>query len=259
MRLCELYEFIPKRKSVREFSDESLSEELLEEFVDFLSEQEAPKDDVDWDFDILSEAEMFVMTEGEVSLKAPHYLVLRSEEKPFRTQNIGYLGELSALWFCAKGVGSCWLGGIRIVEDYEGLMPYVISIALGKTNSLYRGEDEVPERIPIKKLCRGKFEGDKLVIAEAVRLAPSSLNRQPTRLLAEPNDVIDVFRKTSYVNLDTDTLLGIDSGIAIAHIKVASESLGYNMEIQEKTPPPIWAGRTHTVSLHISPIQEDAE
>ena len=251
MQLSDLYEYIAKRKSVRSYLDEAPGEEPIDALVDFLSEQEAPRPDIDWDFDILSYNEMFLLISDEPKIKASRYLVLRSEKGSFYGQNMGYLGALADLWLSSQGLGTCWMGGVKISDDYPDSLPYIISIAFGKTDFPYRGENEVPDRMPIEKMCRKPFSGDKLKVAEAVRLAPTAGNRQPISLMEYKDGDIEIFRKTSYTNVATDLEMSIDAGIAMAYSKITGEALGYDVIFRGKRPQPTWAGKLHTVSVFL--------
>jgi|GEM_PF-447390 len=258
MQLSDLYEYIAKRKSVRSYQDEAPAEELIEELVDFLSEQEAPRPDIDWDFDILSYNEMYLLISDEPKIKASRYLVLRAEKGSFYGQNMGYLGGLADLWLSSRGLGTCWMSGIKISEDYADSLPYIISIAFGKTDSPHRGENEAADRLPLEKICRKPFSGDKLKVAEAVRLAPSAGNRQPISLMEYKDGDIEVFRKTSYINAATELEMSIDAGIVMAYSQIAGEALGYEVVFRGKQPQPTWGGKLHTVSVFLKTRAEQA-
>jgi nitroreductase len=47
---------------------------------------------------------------GLLLVKAPHYLLLFSENKPGYLLNTGFIFEQIDLFLSSSGIGSCWLG-----------------------------------------------------------------------------------------------------------------------------------------------------
>lgn len=252
MKLSELYPFIERRKSVRSFSMEPLEQGIMDELVDFLSEQEMPVADVDWDFDTLPYTDMVSIGAREPGVKAPHYLVLRAEKVVYSLQNSGYLGALASLWFAARGLGSCWQGNITISEDYPDTLTFVAAIAFGKPEEepLRGGADEF-DRADLSKMTMGDIEGEKKLIAEAVRLAPNSMNRQPVNLMSVDGK-IHIFRKHVLLNNPAVAYPQcIDAGVAMGHIAVAADALGKTVEFAPSSPTPKWGNRVYQITAHV--------
>lgn len=250
MDLSYLSEYIPRRKSVRRYNDRPVEAELIEELVDFLSQLEPPQGGIDWNFDTLPYADMVRISAMEPGVKAPCYLVLRAERKSFSLQNSGYIGEMAALWLCSRGLGSCWQGSIRVTSDFPDTLPYVIALAFGHTDEPWRTDLDRIKRKPLNRMTIGDFSGPKREIAEAVRLAPSSINSQPVYLLSRGNKM-HIFRK--YVPFKIPVLSYmhcIDVGAAMAHIHVAASKY-YKVVFSRQIPEPQWGLKIYqaTVSL----------
>ncbi|MGI5936596.1 MAG: nitroreductase family protein [Oscillospiraceae bacterium] len=250
MDLSYFSEYIPRRKSVRRYNDRPVTEELIEELVDFLSGLEPPQGGIDWNFDTLPYSDMLSISSMEPGVKAPYYLVLRAERKNFSLQNSGYIGEMAALWLCSRGLGSCWQGSIRVTADFPDTLPYVIALAFGYTDEPWRTDLEGIRRKSIKRMTIGDFSGPKREIAEAVRLAPSSMNSQPVSLLSRGNK-IHIFRKyVLFKNPVLSYMQCIDAGVAMAHIHVAASKY-YNVVFGQQIPEPEWGLKIYqsTVAL----------
>ncbi len=243
-------DYIPRRRSIRQYNDKPVTEELIEELVDFLSQLEPPQGGIDWNFDTLPYTDMVSIAAIEPGVKVPYYLVLRAERKNFSLQNSGYIGEMAALWLCSKGLGSCWLGSIRVTADFPDTLPYVASVAFGYADEPWRTDLDGIRRKPLNRMTIGDFSGPKGEIAEAVRLAPSSVNSQPVFLLSRGNK-IHIFRK--YVPFKIPVLSYmqcIDTGVAMAHIHVAGSKY-YNVVFGQQIPEPQWGKKIYqsTASL----------
>jgi len=247
MDLAFLNPYIIGRKSVRSFTGE-IDEGTMEELIDFLSALTPPQGDIDWNFDTLPYMDLVRIAAREPGVKAPQYLVLRAERKNFSLQNTGYIGELAALWLCSRGLGSCWQGGITITEDYPDTLPYVAALAMGKTDEPLRTGPEQFLRLPLKKTALGELTGWRRDVAEAARLAPSSMNRQPVRLLSSDGK-IHVFRKYVFMkNPIISYAQCIDTGAALAHIQVAAEAAGHSLALTRRTPEPIWGNHIYQIT-----------
>lgn len=248
MDLAFLYPYIIGRKSVRSYTDAPVDEAVIDELVDFLSDLTPPQEDIDWNFDTLTYMDMVHISAREPGVKAPHYLVLRAERKNFSLQNSGYIGEMAALWLCSRGISSCWQGGITISEDYPDTLPFVAALAFGYSDEPLRTSKEQFTRLPLNKIAMGDFIGFRAEVAEAVRLAPSSMNRQPVRMLAADGK-IHIFRK--YVFLKNPVISYaqcIDAGVAMAHIHAAAAASGHTLSLQRRTPEPQWANNIYQIT-----------
>lgn len=232
-----LYDAIFARKSVRSFKDEPVDAAVIDELVDFLSEQDAPIGGIDWDFDTLTYNEISGIMDGPPRLLAPHFLVLRSEKTKGCLQNCGYLGQLAVLWLTAHGYGTCWQGGLECRHDFTGVLPYVVAIGFGKTEESFRSGAADFERKPLNRIAIGDTSTLRPAI-EAAQLAPSSMGMQPVRLSCVGNR-IHIYRKRPFPPLpQLNYSQCIDAGVFAAHLRIAGEHEGYQVLLEKLEPAP---------------------
>ena len=67
----ELFESISRRKSCQKFREEELRAEDMDGLVDFLSELEAPEEEIDWNFDTLPYLDMMRICSTAPAGRAP--------------------------------------------------------------------------------------------------------------------------------------------------------------------------------------------
>jgi len=213
-------EIIRKRKSVRKYNLTPLNKDTLDKMRARIENTKSLYHDIRYSIDITSK------TKGLMGIKAPHYLLFRSEKKDGFLENIGFVGQQMALFFSASGIGSCWLGVAKPDDKDTNALPYVIGMAFGKSaEPLYRELSEF-KRKPLSAISEGT---DKRL--EATRLAPSAVNMQNWYFIAD-NGKIHCYRKKP------GPLLGfmfnkfgcIDMGIALCHIAEESDAFSFAKE-----------------------------
>lgn len=141
----------------------------------------------------------------------------------------GYVGEQFVLMAESLGLGSCWNGGMFGIKQLMGLVPLgpnerVVSlVALGTPKAgpdvLSRLTKLVFKRKDIAQIASSALLGASGYIAgavEAVRLAPSAINRQPWYL--------DISKEGGVVLTATKqgSLVPIDLGIAMLHFRTSA-------------------------------------
>lgn len=161
---------------------------------------------------------------------APWYIGVAAREDPESLFNLGYSCQRLVLQLTAQDLGTCWLGFFpnrealaAALDPEEGLTLRVL-IAWGArvrdNTPEKRGRRKAPERIAF-------FSGDReprypwRTVLEAVRWAPSALNRQPWRLLFTPN-AIHLYSRSCLL---AGSYTPIDMGIALSHLELACEQL----------------------------------
>ncbi len=249
MDLSSLNPYITRRRSVHNFLDKTVPEDTMEALVDFLSEQNVPFGDIDWNFDTLPYDEFFPIVARGIAVKAPHYLLLRAERKYNSLQNTGYLGELASLFLLSQGLGSCFLGGVTISEDFPDTLPYVIALAFGYTQEPERTGAGDFVRKPLQKVSIGELSGVRRDMAEAAILAPTSMRRQPVRFMAVDGKV-HLFR--THVLLKNPVLSYdqcIDVGCAMANMHVAGAAAGVPVHFTVQDPAPSWGKNIYQATL----------
>ncbi len=218
--LKELVEYIYKRKSVRQYKMEGISVEALIEVEEFIKNIVPLHKEIRVDYKIVTD------TKNLLPVKAPHYLLIYSEEKEGYLNNVGFMFQQLDLFLSSKGLGACWLGMAKPKDKMDVKKDFVIAIGFGETlNGPYR-EMSGFKRKPAEEVYSGVDER-----LEAARLAPSATNSQ-NWFFEEQDGSIHVYQKA--INLLQSMLYGkmnqIDIGIALCHIYIAGLNRGLDFE-----------------------------
>jgi len=210
-------ETIRKRKSVRKYDPTSLDVAILETVRAEISKVKPLHPEIKYSIEITSK------TKGILGVKAPHFLIFGSEDKPGSHENIGFIGQQLDLYFSANGMGACWLGASKPGEAMESDLPYVIALAFGKPAEPFHRELSKFKRKPLSAI--GEGNDPRL---EAARLAPSGVNMQNWYFIADGGKIHCYLRKPNpLVGLMLGKMNLIDLGIAICHIATESENFSF--------------------------------
>ncbi len=209
---------IYRRKSCRKYSDEEISTQEIEKYIDTIK---ALNPDINYYYEIL--------TKKEVSLKtrwsAPYYLALYSQKKENYKTNLGFIFQQACLYMQSIDIGNCWVG-MGTVKNKNP--EFVILIAFGKSEDMTRDISKFKR----KKLSEiSDVEDEKLKPAQ---YAPSAINSQPW-YFTHTDEGLDIY-KTRH-NIIKRKLIGglnnIDIGIALSHLYVANEKT-FQFELKNK-------------------------
>jgi nitroreductase len=212
-------EQIIRRKSIRKYDAEPLSNDVLHTIIEFVDKCEKPFSG-SFCAKIVEKNTFFAETGGMFRIAAPHYLMFFGDKgNDDVLKNIGFAGELAILKLTEMGIGTCWLGGAssnEVLNDSE----YVISICFGTPAEPFRGSEGEAERDTLENIARNCTPEQKDVL-KYVRLAPSARNGQPWHFECE-TDEVHVFRKKQLVPISIFKMLRkIDIGIAVSHFCAA--------------------------------------
>jgi len=226
-----LYAAIFERKSIRRYSNESVSEKALQDITNFISDTAIPLfPEIAFSTDIVPLAEV-----GKLGTpKAPHFLLFYTGPGADSTQhllNAGFIIQQLDLYLHTLGLGRCWLGLARPKQREKDGLAHCITLAFGyPEGELSRTADDF-KRKPLDQISH-----DNDPRLEAARLAPSAVNSQNWFFDAD-NQSIDVymgntgaFKKKLYGSMNI-----IDIGIALAHLKLAS--LHYQLPFEYRSLP----------------------
>jgi nitroreductase len=210
-----LYSPIFTRKSTRKFDMTPLDSETIQQIETFIS-RVTP---------LLPKAEFthkIVGPEGVKGLaipKSPHFMLISGKEQLLRNTCAGFLFQHVELYLYSMGFATRWLGSVKGKQNDPN---HIVGFAFGK-----------PAEPAIRKLA--EFERKSIAeIAtgtdsrlEAVRLAPSGLNKQPWYFIVD-GDAVHVYYQESLGGLIgmMYKLTDVDIGIALCHMAVASEHEG---------------------------------
>jgi len=218
-------EIIRKRKSVRKFDMNPLDDAALEIVHEQVKKLTPLHPDISFSIEIAEK------TKGMFNIKAPHYLVLCSEEKEGYLENIGFIGQQLDLFLSANGIGACWVGAAKPTEKTLSALPHVICIAIGRPDEpLYR-EISGFKRKSLSEISEGN---DPRI--EAARLAPSGLNAQNWYFIAGGDKIHCYIKKPNALVKPIIGKMGhIDLGIAICHIAQESENFAFAKDMDAPT------------------------
>ena len=216
----QMTEIIRRRKSVRKYDLTPLDTATIEMVQVQIKSLTPLYPQIPYSIEITDK------TKGMFNIKAPHYLVFKSEEKEGYLENIGFIGQQLDLFLSASGLGACWLGVAKPGEKETSALPHVICMAFGKPAEALHRESTAFKRKPLSAISEGS---DKRL--EAARLAPSAINSQSWYFIAQDGK-IHCYRKKAnpllgliYTKMNT-----IDMGIAICHIAEESANFGFVKE-----------------------------
>ena len=217
-------EIVRKRKSIRKYDPEHLDADLLDKVRAQIKDVEPLYPDIAYSIDIVSK------TKGLFNIKAPHYLVFGSEDKPGACENIGFIGQQLDLYFSEVGIGACWLGATKPAVQEESALPTVICMAFGTPAEPLHRELSDFKRKPLADISEGVDER-----LEAARLAPSAVNAQNWFFVAGDGKIRCYRKKSSSVlAFIYNKMHCIDMGIALCHIAVESDD--FRFVIEEDVP-----------------------
>lgn len=230
-----LYDAIFVRKSSRDYVMEELTPVILENLIKFTKYASLLKEEYKVSFKILDNVTEEKEALSHLSVKAPYYLIIASEEKEGHWLNVGYVMEQISLYLTTKGIGSCYLGLPRHKRNKLANMDYPIALVLafGKTKKAVYRDQKKAKRLKEDFLCSIKAEPPKGIktMLKAARLAPSSLNNQPWRFVVYDNRIHIFARKDYMFNHIFRNQKDISMGIMLSHIMLTSEELWIDIDI----------------------------
>lgn len=239
MMKSNLYETIFKRKSVRKYDVNPLEDGILSEIKEYANTTKGLYDNIKTEIHIIKKEELNFL----LPIKAPHYLLMTSENKTGYLTNAGYILQQIDLFLSSKGIGCCYVGmaqpkkAIKKGMDLE----FVMVLALGNPAEPFHRIDTTEFKRKALSEITNITNSDQLL--EAARLAPSATNSQPWYFTGEAGLIHAYCIKANLIKaLVYDKMNKIDMGIAICHIDVAAEHFGKNMEfayekVAENNPP----------------------
>ena len=218
-----LYEAISKRKSIRKYDPTPLDEETLAEISEYLMNVKTLFPNIKTEMRIYNQEEVKTL----MPIKAPHYLLIFSENKEGHMTNAGYMLQQVDLFLSSNGIGSCYLGMAKPTKEVKKStdLEYVMMLAFGDpTEPVYR--DSIAE-FARNSLPQISSNADNDNILEAARLAPSATNSQPWFFTGN-SDIINVYcvKHNAIKAIIYEKLNKLDMGIAMCHIDIAAEHFG---------------------------------
>ncbi len=195
-------------------------------------------------------------------IMAPHYVVVTATAKPHALKAGGYAGEWFILNLTREDIATCWISAnnheSRIAEflklpesetvvgiigygyaaneaRFSNIYAYGAGANVSKINSSYSSAP-TSDRISLEEIVHISRWGNLATVERLeelgydevfyyMRLAPSSVNRQPWRFLIQRGKfVLCVSREDGY---DDDRLALLEAGIAMLYFEVAMHDSGF--------------------------------
>ena len=158
-----------------------------------------------------------------------HYLGLIEDKRdPHSAEKLGYYGELLLLHAVTMGLAGCWVAGSYdrkacpvILQEHEAL---ICVIVLGNTSQDQSGREKLIYNFihrktrSIEEMYIADTDVPDWFIAamEAVKRAPSAINRQPVKFSYKEE------RVSAWVERKPDDMLALDFGIAKCHFAIGA-------------------------------------
>jgi len=154
------------------------------------------------------------------------------EDKPLALENVGFIGQQLDLILQSQGIATCWWGMKKPKKEFrkvDGLDCFITMMAGMPKSDEKRSYPDGFKRKAAEDIIIGEAESDKFI--EAVRVAPSAVNRQPW-LVEKAGDKYDFYLRSSKNPLDLiiGDMRNIDLGIAIAHLFVVAKADNHEVE-----------------------------
>lgn len=253
-------EAVTNRYSVRTYDKKPIEQETKEKLLAYAKGLEnplGPKVNVQF-------IEKNTATKGEklgtygVIKGASSYLGATVPKEEYALEALGYDFEKLVLYATSLGLGTCWLGGTfnrgafasaMKMEENE-LFPIVSPIGYpaqkkSVLEQIMRKTTKADARLPWKELffkndlhtaLSEKEAGEYVFPLEMLRQAPSAVNKQPWRVIAE-GDRFHFYEKrsatTEAVGVDMHR---IDVGIGICHFHLAALEQGLQGQFERNEP-----------------------
>ena len=231
--MMNLYEAIGSRQSVRKYMSKEVPEKLRSQIMAFGEKVSRLNDRIGTEAEILDNTKGKANVRGFWKADAPYYLVIYSEVVDGYARNAGYMMEQMVLYMTAKGLGTCYLGGSKVMSiTKNGRVPVMI-LAFGYPEGKLLRESPLAKRLPLSTLCVFKEEaGEQMkTVLRAARLAPSAFNSQPWRFIVYTDRIYVFARKGHGILKNKDDIMrDFSIGVMLSHIMLAAEELWMELE-----------------------------
>lgn len=219
---------ITKRKSTRNYKEESLTPEQLADIKAHLAELQPLFPSIPCHAEILDASQVRCMQPW----KTPHFIAASTEDTPEAFINVGFLLQQLDLYLQSQGLGACWVGLGRPRKELAENLTHAILMPFGiGAEPVWR---ENVEQFNRKALSEIADTPDPRL--ECVRLAPSATNSQPWYFVHE-GDQLHVYQviQGPLKRVTLGKMNCIDMGIALCHLAVTCQD-DFTFTQQENPP-----------------------
>ena len=267
----KISEVIEKRRSVRTFDGAKLREEDAKAIMEFAGNAGNPYDiPITWK---LLDAGKYGLS-SPVIVGADTFIAGKMSRVPYAEEAFGYSFEKIVLFAESIGAGTTWIAGTMNRSAFElavelepgEVLPCVSPLGYPAKKMSLR---EIMMRKGIKADSRldfgelffdGSFEkplteekaGALKDVLEAVRLAPSAVNKQPWRVVVQGGKA-HFYEKRSkgYVSGDGWDIQRIDMGIALCHFDLIAKEQGLDVSFEIADPELSADGNVNYIASYV--------
>ena len=251
--MVHILELVRSRRSVRTFSQKAVPVQVLEDLMTYANGVKNPYG-IPVRFALLN-AKEHGLTSPVIS-GGDWYVGAAVEDVPHGAEAFGYAFEAMVLYAQSLGLGTTWIGGTMNRGIFERAMKLQGSEQMYCVSPLgYAAEKmslrETMMRKGVKASVRSEFgevffdggfgkvltrerAGKLADPLEAVRLAPSAVNKQPWRVVVTEDGVHFYVKKLK--GLPVASMQKIDLGIALCHFDFAAQEMGIAVEFSLDDP-----------------------
>jgi nitroreductase len=246
-------EIIKKRKSVRTYKKQPLSDNHIKQLTNFIKNLKGPFE-TKIRFNIIN-SQVALNTDNVKlgtygTIKGATNFILAAVNKDEKNiEQLGYQLEALVLYSTSLDLGTCWLGGtfkkgefaktmnleenemlpivspVGYISDSPHILSSLMRVAAGSNNRkswselFFNGSFDVP----LTEIEAGEFKTP----IEMVRLAPSASNKQPWRIVKD-KDTFHFYlcRTKGYGKVLDFDIQRVDIGIAMCHFDLTAKELG---------------------------------
>ncbi|MBO7376818.1 MAG: nitroreductase family protein [Clostridia bacterium] len=266
-----IFEIIKKRRSVRTFDGAALTAEDARKLVEFCGGAENPYGiPIKWK---LLDAREHGLS-SPVIVGTDTYIAGKMLRVPHAEEAFGYSFEKIVLCAESMGIGTTLIAGTMNRDAFEKaldlgpeeVMPCVSPLGypakkMSLRETMMRKGVKADSRFDFEELffdggfdapLTGEKAGALKDALEAVRLAPSAVNKQPWRVVVY-GDKAHFYEKRSkgYVSGNGWDLQKIDMGIALCHFELAAKECGLDVRFEISDPDLITDGDTGYVASYL--------
>lgn len=241
----ELIEAIKQRYSCRSFLPQSINPKTMLELESYLNINRNGIFGEELAISIIEkspESQKSMKLDYGIILNHSNYLVGKVKCDPLQRMSYGYVVEKLVIKATALGLNTCWIGyfdpnhfpEIRLPKGFE--IPSIVIVGYEGRSTL--GDKAIKFTVgaarrndwnqlffhnnfstPLKREDSGLFENS----LEMLRLAPSSGNTQPWRVVLEDHKIFHFYKKPISKHYQTKGLHDVDMGIALSHFDLTSK------------------------------------
>ena len=247
----ELYEAIKRRRSIRNYAREGLSEGELDNLEKRLNKNRSFYPETSTSARLVRNGRKLQEDISGIladygKVEAPHYLVLTCEDSEKGYTELGYRNEFEVLTLAEGDIGSCWIGkgfSEQELKQYVRIPPEQSAGTLLAFGPLPEGEKlyeiQEPKRKDLDHFMvesnPENLDEETLEVIDCLRRAPSALNGQPWRVSVEGKTIHLYLKKrnrvTRMVLKDLWLMNRVDAGIGLCHLEVGGRKLWGEAEL----------------------------